>query len=267
MKTLVTICLLFLIFVTKAQDSLRFKQVYAPSGAFEDFTVDNLGSFYLLTKDNQLKKFNAKGDSMGVFNDVRRYGKLFLMDASNPLKVLLYYRNYATVVVLDRFLNVVNTIDLRKKDIFRAKAIARSYDNNIWIFDEQNAKLKKIGDDGSVLMETTDLRMVFDAAPVPERIFDQDGYVYLCDPEKGIYVFDIYGAFKNKIIYPDLRDLNVWGKTLIGIRQQWLVSSAMGLYTESQLRLPALVAERKKALVTPGHLYVLLESGIVHYTF
>ena len=51
-------------------------------GEYIDFTVDNLGNYYLLSKNNQLKKINAKGDSIGLFNDVRRYGKLFSIDAS-----------------------------------------------------------------------------------------------------------------------------------------------------------------------------------------
>jgi hypothetical protein len=84
-------------------------------GGFIDFTVDNLGNYFLLSKNNQLKKLNAQGDSIGLFNDVRRYGKLYSIDATNPLKVLLYYKNFSTVVVLDRFLNMINTIDLRSR--------------------------------------------------------------------------------------------------------------------------------------------------------
>ena len=39
-----------------------------------------------------------------VFNDVKKFGQATLIDVSNPLKVLLYYRDFATIVVLDRFL-------------------------------------------------------------------------------------------------------------------------------------------------------------------
>ncbi len=34
------------------------------------FTVDNIGALYLITPDNQLKKYNENGDSVGVFNQV-----------------------------------------------------------------------------------------------------------------------------------------------------------------------------------------------------
>ncbi|MEO7768060.1 MAG: hypothetical protein ABIS01_11565, partial [Ferruginibacter sp.] len=106
-------------------------------GDFSYFNVDNLDNIYLVNNSsNQLKKLDANGDSVGVFNNVRKYGKLFSIDATNPLKLLLYYKNFATIVVLDRFLNVRNTINLGKKNIFKVKTIATSYDNNIWLFDE-----------------------------------------------------------------------------------------------------------------------------------
>jgi glutaredoxin-related protein len=114
-----------------SQGDSSFQLVRTLKGDIADFTVDNLDNVYILTSRNQVKKFNANGDSVAVFNDVRKFGKATLVDVSNPLKVLLYYKDFATVVMLDRFLNVVNTIDLRKQNIFQAKAIGQSYDNKI----------------------------------------------------------------------------------------------------------------------------------------
>src|SRR5579863_9753434 len=65
-----------------------------------DFTVDNLGNIYVLNKDNQLKKESPQGDSLAVFNDVRRYGKIASVDVTNPLKILVYYREFSTIIEL-----------------------------------------------------------------------------------------------------------------------------------------------------------------------
>ena len=126
MRKFVTIFFLLASTFSRAQDTSFFKLTGKLEGSYTDFNVDNLGNYYLLSKNNQLKKLSSKGDSVGVFNDVRRYGKLYSMDVTNPLKCLLYYRNFSTVVVLDRFLNTVNTIDLRKQNIYQVKAIAQS---------------------------------------------------------------------------------------------------------------------------------------------
>ena len=266
MKLILSIvCFLFANFCL-AQGAV-FTEVKTVEGDYTDFTIDNLGNYYLLSKNNQLKKLNANGDSMGVFNDVRRYGKLYSIDATNPLKILLYYKSFATVVVLDRFLNNVNTIDLRKQNIFQAKAIAQSYDNNIWVYDEQVSKLKKIAEDGKLLTETVDFRIIFDEVPNPTHIFDQDAFVYLYDPEKGIYVFDIYGSFKNKITYKGLTDLAIYGKTIVGIEGEQLLAYTTGTLTEKKLTLPAFLKNREKAVIRPGHFYLLQNGIILHYTF
>jgi hypothetical protein len=78
-----------------------------------DFSVDNLGNIYLLTADNQLKKLSSAGDSLAVFNAVSQYGSVSSIDVTNPLKILVYYRDFTTIIELDRYLNIINTIDLR----------------------------------------------------------------------------------------------------------------------------------------------------------
>ena len=60
-----------------------------------DFTVDNLGNIYILGKDNQLRKLSPQGDSLAVFNDVRRFGRIASIDVTNPLKILVYYREFS----------------------------------------------------------------------------------------------------------------------------------------------------------------------------
>src|SRR5690242_8036125 len=115
-----------------AQSDTSFHLVKIVKGDIVDFTVDNLDNLYLLNSRNQLKKINANGDSIAVFNDVKKFGRATYIDVSNPLRLLLYYKDFSTIVVLDRFLNVRNSIDLRKQNIFQVKAIALAYDNNIW---------------------------------------------------------------------------------------------------------------------------------------
>jgi hypothetical protein len=253
---------------TMAQDSVVFRLSDVRKGNWIDFQVDNLGNYYLLSKENRLKKMNTRGDSVGAFNEVRRYGKLYSMDVTNPLKTLLYYRNFSTILVLDRFMNIVNTIDLRKQQIFQARAIAQSYDNHIWIYDEQNNKLKKIAEDGSLLLETIDLRTIFEEVPSPEKIIDQEGFVYLYDPQKGIYVFDIYGAFKSKLSYLHLTDVTVIGKTFAGVDKDQLLLYTFGTLQERRWPLPSEGGtDRKKILLTNRSLYILRDQELQTFTY
>ncbi|PVD52545.1 hypothetical protein DC498_08410 [Terrimonas sp.] len=240
-------------------------RVSAPDAAA--FTVDNLGNLYMLTSKGLLKKYNNRGDSLNVFNDVRRYGSVCAMDVTNPMKVLLYYRDFSTVVMLDRFLNRINIVDLRKAGIFQAKAVALSYDNNLWVFDEQSAKLKKIGDDSKLLSETVDLRQVLNAIPSPDKIIDRDGFVYLYDKDKGLYIFDYYGALKNELAITGLTGLQVINKTVLGRKDNKFVKYTLGTFDMQEVELPEMIKHAEDIRIMQLGIYVRNSGGIALFKY
>ena len=257
--------ILFLSVGSFAQEVSAFRVKGSVPGDFSGFAADNLGNIYPITNNNQLKKYNNKGDSMGVFNNVRKYGKLTYIDATNPLKTLLFYKDFRTILVLDRFLNLVNTIDLRKRNIFQVRAIAQSYDNNVWVFDEQDSRLRKIGEDGVLLSETADLRIVLDEAPVPVSIFDQNGYVYMYDPQKGMYIFDYYGALKNKLSLLNWTDVQVIGNNILGRKDGRLLQYTTGTLQLKETVLPDFLQKAENIFLAPQGVYVLEVSGVRLY--
>lgn len=191
----------------QAQPFKNFKLVDSVGITIKDFTTDNLGNIFLVNEDQQVKKLNDKLDSIAVYNDIRRYGDLAHIDASNPLKVLLYYQDFLTIVVLDRLLNVRNTVDLRQSDILQCSAITNSYDNNIWLFDELDNKVKKIDESGKRLLESADFRVLFDAPPHPQRLEDFNKYLYAYDSAKGLLVMDYYGSYKKLVPLKTLKNI------------------------------------------------------------
>lgn len=229
------------------------------------FTVDNLDNLYLLTSTDQLKKFNAEGDSLAVFNNVTKFGKVSYIDVSNPMRVLLYYKDFATIVVLDRMLNVRNSIDLRKHDIFQVQAVGLSYDNKIWVYDELENKLKKIDEDGKLLFETSDFRQLFDQPPVPMSIFDQDGLVYLYDTLRGVFVFDYYGALKNRMPLIGWKNFKVAGKYLFGVRSDSLYRYQPSLFNQHDIYLPPNFRNAFAINFTASRAYALRKEGLEIY--
>ena len=231
-----------------------------------DFTVDNLGNIYVLNSDNQLKKLSARGDSLAVFNDVRRYGKVTTIDATNPLKILVYYREFTTIIELDRFLNLINTIDLRKQNILQAKAIGLAYENNIWVFDELDAVLTRIRDDGSVVDQTTDFRQLFDSVPDPTVIRDRGDLVYLYDPNKGVYIFDHYGTLKTHLDIRGWQDFNVIGKNLLGHDDHRFYRYEPGTLNMLEQPIPPDYQGAIRIDITPTVIYVLKKTGLEVYS-
>jgi hypothetical protein len=247
------------------QDSVFILNKTIP-GDYAYFTADNLDNIYLVNNTtNQLKKINGDGDSIGVFNDIRKYGKLFSIDATNPLKILLYYKKFSTIVVLDRLLNVRNTINLGKKNIFKVKAIATSYDNNIWLFDEGESKLKKIDENGEVVMESVDFRTLFDVVPSPSQITDQDGFLYLYDSSKGFYTFDYYGALKNNIPFLNWNSTAVIGKSLYGFGDSILYQYQTASLKLKEYPTPGFFKTAAQIKVANNKVYLLQKDGVQQF--
>jgi hypothetical protein len=249
----------------KAQEDTSFQKVKTIKGDIVAFTVDNLDNIYLLSSTNQVKKINSNGDSVAIFNDVKKFGQATLIDVSNPLKVLLYYRDFATIVVLDRFLTIRNTIDLRKQNILQVKAIAQSYDNKIWLYDEVESKLKKIDEDGTLLLETPDFRQLFGSAPSPQKIFDQDQFVYLSDSTQEVFVFDYYGALKHKIMISHWKNFKVAGRYIFGSRNNTLYRYDIKTYRLDDWKMPAEIAKSVAFNFTASYLYALRKDSIDIY--
>jgi hypothetical protein len=261
-KKINTIFFLLLFTATgKAQDDTTFSFVRKISGDIVAFTVDNLDNVYILNSRNQVKKINANGDSVAIYNDVRKFGTASLIDVSNPLKVLLYYKDFATVVVLDRFLNTVNTIDLRKGNVLQAKTIGQSYDNKLWVYDELENKLKKIDESGKLLQETPDFRLLFDVAPQPQKIFDENRLVYLYDSANGVYVFDYFGALRNNIEIRQWQNFKVTGNYIFGSKNDTLYRYEIKSTYYDEWKMPAAIANSTAFNFSASRVYALRPDG------
>ena len=259
-KTLL-ICLLMPLLAVAQQETFTYSSTI--KGKFNDLYVDNLDNIYLVNEDGQLKKLAPNGDSIAVYNNVRKFGKLYSVDVTHPLKILLYFKDFSTVVVLDRLLNARAVIDLRKLNLFQVSAVASSYDNNIWLYDEQEAQLKRINEEGKLLDQTTDFRMLFDSIPVIQNIIDEDRQLFLYDPAKGVYVFDYYGTLKRMLPFTGWKDFTVIKQALIGRDENFLYRYEPGSLKLQQLKIPAMMSKAKKMVIGQGKVYTLTEEGVV----
>lgn len=262
-KLILFLHFVFLTVYGQSQDSLA-KPVAVISGNFNDFNVDQNGNIYLLV-NQQLKKVSPSGDSLAVYNDTRRFGKLTSTDVSNPLKIVLFYKGSGTVVLLDRFLAVLTTIDLRKIKIASASAVRLAYDNNLWVFDEVESKLKKINDAGKVLFESSDTRQLFGAAPSFPTIIDDNKTLYLYDTAAGWYLFDYYGGFIKKEAFTHWSNAQVVNGTMAGTQQQFLVSSKGNDFDFKKQPLFFPAAFSNRVIFTGKRTYALFADGIKIY--
>ena len=248
---------------TKTPQKFIFEQNIP--GSFNNFNVDAIGNIYLITPTDQLKKIKSDGTLVAVYNDVKRFGKISAIDVHNPLKILVYYKNYSAIVALDKLLSFRNQIELKPLQIFDVNAAATAYDNSIWIYDEQNFKIKKLDDKGLLLLEFADLRTLFDIAPSAEKLIDEDNQLYLIDQEQGVFVFDYYGAFSRLIPIKDLSDITIEKNYLIGFRDNIMEVVQLKNLTSKKYTLPTLAEKTKAFKFINNKLYILTQTSLNIY--
>lgn len=267
MKSFLTITACFVaIFCNAQSDSFFIFSKKLPLSATY-FAIDNLDALYILTASGQLKKFNSNGDSAGVYNEVRRLGKLYSIDVSNPLRPLLFYKDFSSVVILDRQLSVRTTIDLRTQNIIQASAVGLSYDNNIWVYDAVENKLRKIDESGSLLLETADLRNIFPDVIMPEQIIDQGNSVYLYDPKLGLYQFDYYGTFQKKHAVAGWKNIALINKQVAGIFQNGVAFLNPATLQIKQYQFPSSFGSFQQYLIGNARLFAVTKDSVSIYTF
>jgi hypothetical protein len=273
MQKIKTICTILLLHQAVAYAQVKqpasdssFKFIKTIKGKFSLANVDVLGNIYVITENNKLKKLNSNGDSVSTFNEVKKFGTVSNIDVSNPLKVMLFYKNFSTAVFLDRQLTYRTSINFKQLNIFKTKAIATSYDNNIWLFDEQDFKIKKINTSGEVLSQTSDIRQLFGEAPIPTTIIDYDNSVYLYDTQKGFFIFDYYGSLKQQVPLKDWKNITVNNNTIFGITGDTLYSYELKTQVQKKYNLPTIFKESKSIIVQNGKVYTLKKASIEIYS-
>ena len=62
------------------------------------FTTDQFGNYYDVN-DVEIKKFNLKGELQYTYSN-NLLGKISNIDASNPLKIIVYFRDFTKILIL-----------------------------------------------------------------------------------------------------------------------------------------------------------------------
>ncbi len=226
-----------------------------------DFNVDQQGNLYIVTKNNQLKKLNEKGDSLAVYNLSKRYGALTNIDATNPLKLLLYFKNFNTLVTTDRLLQTTNIIDLRKYNVFQTNAVATSRDGQYWLYDEETTTLKKINDQGQITLQSNALRQTLKQLPTPYKIIDNNNFLYLLDLQNGVYIFDNYGIFKKQLSFESCSNIFVINQFIYGFKNDTLYKKSIAKNTTE--KIPFITNTKySKIIIASNKIYCLHSKGI-----
>jgi hypothetical protein len=247
------------------QDSLSLQFAFDIPVKAVRFSVDNLGNVYVVTPGSKLLKYNIKGVKTDVFVE-NIYGQLSFVDATNPLNLLLFYRDFATIIVLDNFFNQIGVYQLNYVGFTDITAIGFSQDNLYWVYDNSDNRLKKMGYDSKVRLEGEDLLALGLLDQPANYIVDKNKWVYVNVPSTGILIFDIFAQYYKTIPVKGLSGFQVMENHLVYYQNGELNMYHLKRIETTVIPLPQPETIRD-ARIGKNRIYILREKGIDVYDF
>ena len=149
---------------------------------------DNQKSIYSL-KNNILTK-NSDGITY-QYNNLS-LGKITNVDFQNPLQIVVFYKNFNTVVLLDNQLNEIKKIDFNLQSTpVTIEAVALSSQNQIWIYDSISSKI------GLYNVNTDTFKWISTMLENPISYYESDyTHFYWTDVNLNLYRISIYGTIE-----------------------------------------------------------------------
>ncbi len=161
-------------------------------------TSDNLFNVYFINEKLEIIQYNYQDSTQRSYSN-KQLGRPTLIDASNALKILVFYGDYNTVVLLDNKLSELAIIKLSNnfnKTNYQPVAICKESESDfIWMYDDLSRKLIQFDETGTVITQSEPFDQLFDFAVLNPKLFSVNNTIYLFSASAGLMVFDNYANY------------------------------------------------------------------------
>jgi len=216
-------------------------------------STDKLLNVFVITERGELVKYTPEGEEKFRYNNFS-LGNPTLADATNPFQILLYYPEFQTIVTLDNTLNEAARYELFDLQVNEVEALCFANDGNVWLYDPITFTLKKIDRNGKILLESEIFTFLFDELPQPNFITERNNQIYLNDPARGVFVFDVYAAFEELIELKDLTTFQILDRKIVYQKEGNLEVFSPQILLKNSRKLPKIPKTKPSNLnVGTGH--------------
>lgn len=202
------------------------------------FTVDNLGNI-LFVKESEMVKHLANGNYFVRYSNLK-LGDISSVDATNGLRLMLFYKDYQQLVFLDdQLTQKSDAVSLEKLGYEQTDLACLSANNGFWLFNKANNELVRFSSDLKKMASTGNLKQMLQSEEIlPNFLLEYNGNVFLNCPDVGIYVFDIFGTFSKIISLKGLKSFQVNENIIYFQKNNGVCSYNYKLFEEACVNYP-----------------------------
>ncbi|MES2591728.1 MAG: hypothetical protein V4608_07580 [Bacteroidota bacterium] len=254
---------LFFIITFSCTAQSKFNLITAIDLQADFFTTDNQSNIYIV-KANELTKYNKAGKLLYKYSN-KNLGNIDFVDASNMLRLLVFYKNFSQIVFLDNTLSLsAEPISLDKIGFQQAQLVCSSYNNSMWLYNQQNLELVRVSQIFEKTQKTGNLSMLLNIELRPDYLLEYDNKVFLNNPSTGILIFDVYGTYYKTIPLKNSQSFQPVGDWVYFISENKAKAYNIKTTDESQFDMP--VKEFKNFRLETGALIVQTNTSILVYS-
>ncbi|MDD5569791.1 MAG: hypothetical protein PHD97_01390 [Bacteroidales bacterium] len=257
----VLLIIVFILFSFITSDFVLIKSVTIETG--EKFTTDKLGNLYVFGSDN-IRGYDKNGKQTAIYSNIN-YGKISLVDASNPQKIMVFYKDFSRIIFLDNTLSINGEgIDLASLGFEMTTISCTSANNDTWIYDSRNYQIIKLDKNLGVLFNSGNLSQLLKINMNPNFFLFQNDFLFLNNPETGILIFNTFGTYLKTIPIKELQAFQVIGDNIYFCSKNKFKSYNIKTFEEKNFILPD--TNSTKVRIEQNRLYLFNEKQIDIYS-
>ena len=209
MRMTTVLMFLYSSLVATAQEKIKTLTL---SDTIVDAAVDRQGDFYAITQSGQIQRFDKNGKLTLLY---KANGVPTIFDPRDGARLFAYYRSDQHYDYLSPSFNVTASYKIDPSFAIQPWLICPSGDHKLWILDNADNSLKKI----NVKASEVEVEVVVDSALTGnaeafKTMREYQNFVFLLNPQKGLYIFNALGSHLRTVGGPGIRSFNFLGEEL-----------------------------------------------------
>ena len=220
-------------------------------------SVDRLGNFFIVSKNNIIKKFDPQGKLMATLKGRRST----LIEPWYHPAISIYDQKKQSYNVYGRNFENGKELAVDPAWAIEPSLVCPSNDNKIWLFDRADVSIKKVNQlTHEILVEFNLDSTKWNARPDFTYLREYQNMIFLLDRNSGIFIFNNIGTQINKIEKKGLRNINFFGEELYYLEGNSI--TLFDLYT-TEYRAIQIEGENKFCLVTDERIILVNDKNVI----
>ncbi len=205
------------------------------------FTTDHLSNLYFINDKSEIIKYNVETADLLSYSN-KQLGTPTYIDAANPFKILAFYPDFNSLVLLDNKLAELTILRLNitvDENNYLPSAICRERESDfIWIYDQLSRKLIKLDERGNKIVESEAFDQMFSDTISPRQIVCAKQNFFLLDQSGRILIFDAFANFHTALNYDIQSNMQITDDSYIFVSNDSASVISRDLYSGDKYRLP-----------------------------